>query len=958
MSNKYKSVKRYKFLLILAVVLLCSLLATCACAKPESEEPGHKHDYVESVIPATCTQDGLKTFTCECGDSYDQVIKASGHSLKYADNDGGSQHWQECENCDYETEKVAHDYKTVLSSEPSSCTQMGFELRKCECGAMSKQELPLIDHSLKIATNNTQHWQECENCDYETEKVNHSYSIPVSSQPSTCTQKGSELVKCECGATTSRDLPLASHKFTKHTYDSEGHYTVCSVCQTPNPGEEKQKHQYSEKVVTELTCTQDERTKFSCDCGYSYTDVTEKATGHELDKTQFTKRTPSGHFYECGKCGNEVMEQHESIDAECPDGYNRPATCYREGHQDQQCTVCELVYHETTPMTDEHNFSTEWERSGTFHWHPCLNGDGACTAKSDETQHTFVTVREEPTCTEKGTEHKECLCGAVQSGSNRTLPALGHDYEETVLTPATCTQAGEVKKDCRVCGDSVVEPIAQLKHDLSVWDADDVHHWHVCPNCDTVLDYTSGNHNYRIKETVLATCTQDGYKLEECTACAHVKRTTLEAHHNYYSTDEGRVDPTCNKLGTHVEICDVCGDRITVVDEHLGYADHNIFYHEKKEATEDTDGNIAYWECRVCGKYFSSHNCENEYDKDEVIIPAPKTIDVKTIGELQEIALDNFVNEASNDWYRITLTVDAVDISDGVLLLTDENGDVMWVSVNDFNYNLASIYEGDIVTVRGHLIAIEGEITLDGAQILEVIYEDDGLVDLIFKISGDIDYVMLYYTTYIYDEPEYVVSYGQTFNLNNYRYLLVGDELTLTYENYNGTVIKYLVVNGKSYTTVNGQLTIEVTESLCIEIEFSKWNENNVTVEGFDTSWQAEVRVNPYITYKYVNGNNDSGHIVKGSYLRFYVENAYITRIEIQFENYNLTDVAKNTINVGKSEQSKSATSYKLSGTTATLTFSEADGLAFFEYSASASQARIASIKIHYNTYNTVFTWN
>lgn len=40
----------------------------------------HTHTYVENVVPATCTVDGEKTFTCSvCGDSYKESIKAIGH---------------------------------------------------------------------------------------------------------------------------------------------------------------------------------------------------------------------------------------------------------------------------------------------------------------------------------------------------------------------------------------------------------------------------------------------------------------------------------------------------------------------------------------------------------------------------------------------------------------------------------------------------------------------------------------------------------------------------------------------------------------------------------------------------------------------------------------------------------------------------------------------------------------
>lgn len=43
----------------------------------------HTHSYDAGVVTkeATCTEDGVKTFTCECGDSYTEVITATGHSF-------------------------------------------------------------------------------------------------------------------------------------------------------------------------------------------------------------------------------------------------------------------------------------------------------------------------------------------------------------------------------------------------------------------------------------------------------------------------------------------------------------------------------------------------------------------------------------------------------------------------------------------------------------------------------------------------------------------------------------------------------------------------------------------------------------------------------------------------------------------------------------------------------------
>ena len=39
----------------------------------------HKHSYKEKIILPTCTEDGTKKFSCECGDTYIEIIPATGH---------------------------------------------------------------------------------------------------------------------------------------------------------------------------------------------------------------------------------------------------------------------------------------------------------------------------------------------------------------------------------------------------------------------------------------------------------------------------------------------------------------------------------------------------------------------------------------------------------------------------------------------------------------------------------------------------------------------------------------------------------------------------------------------------------------------------------------------------------------------------------------------------------------
>lgn len=52
-------------------------------ATPEATEESHTHNYTEEITTdATCETDGIKTFTCECGDTYTETIVSTGHTYE------------------------------------------------------------------------------------------------------------------------------------------------------------------------------------------------------------------------------------------------------------------------------------------------------------------------------------------------------------------------------------------------------------------------------------------------------------------------------------------------------------------------------------------------------------------------------------------------------------------------------------------------------------------------------------------------------------------------------------------------------------------------------------------------------------------------------------------------------------------------------------------------------------
>lgn len=69
----------------------------------------HTHRYTEAITPATCTEAGLKTYICTCGDSYTEIIPALGHDLSHHDakavtcTEAGWAAYDTCTRCDYST---------------------------------------------------------------------------------------------------------------------------------------------------------------------------------------------------------------------------------------------------------------------------------------------------------------------------------------------------------------------------------------------------------------------------------------------------------------------------------------------------------------------------------------------------------------------------------------------------------------------------------------------------------------------------------------------------------------------------------------------------------------------------------------------------------------------------------------------------------------------------------------
>ena len=209
-------------------------------------------------------------------------------------------------------------------------------------------------------------------------------------------------------------------------------------------------------------------------------------------------------------------------------------------------------------------------------------------------EHDLVKTEEVgPTCVSAGNfEYYTCSkCGKFFSdkdGKNEVeenswiLPATGlHSYDDGKVTQAaTCTTDGVKTYTCSVCGKTMTEPIEHTGHNYGNWVKDsDTRHKRTCANDSSHVEYE----DHQFDEGVLVE------------------------------------DPDCTSPGKRKYTCTVCGGDVIKDIPALG---HNMRYVPRYEAECEEDGCIGHYECKLCGRYFSTISDDAEIEEKDIIIPA------------------------------------------------------------------------------------------------------------------------------------------------------------------------------------------------------------------------------------------------------------------------------------------------------------------------------------------------
>lgn len=382
----------------------------------------HTHSYTSAVTKEpTCTENGICTYTCSCGASYEDVVPAKGHTfggweIKQPTCEQSGVREKTCVDCSYKEAwaipATGHSWSDWKITKEATETETGSQERSCSnCNKTETQTIPKLTHT-------------------------HKYTSQITKE-ATCTENGEKTYTCSCGDTYTETIPATGHN-------------------------------YVEKVTKEPTCTEAGEKTYTCSvCGASYTESMD-ATGHTWGDWNVEKAASceaSGTQKRiCSICGKEETNNIPATGHSYEDVIDTAATCTTAGKKHQECSVCGKKTSSVTIPATGHSFGEPVVTN------PTCTEDGTSvitcetcgyekTTTLPATGHDYETTVTEPTCTEKGNTTKTCKnCGDTIVSDE--VEALGHEESDPITTEGTfnpetgrytpgtqdvkCTRCGEV----------------------------------------------------------------------------------------------------------------------------------------------------------------------------------------------------------------------------------------------------------------------------------------------------------------------------------------------------------------------------------------------------------------------------------------------------------------------------------------------------------------------------------
>ena len=278
--------------------------------------------------------------------------------------------------------------------------------------------------------------------------------------------------------------------------------------------------------------------------------------------------------------------------------------CYLPGTDNYERTYSAPV----TVTVHEHNWSDTWSSDGSCHWHECTVAGCPITDNSQKDGYAVHSYNQQvvsdtylasaATCTAPAKYYYSCVCGAKGTETFENGDALGHSWGNWQSNgndthTRTCSVCGDTESQncsggeatctalavCDICGEEYGEVNAARHTNLVKTEAKpathmtegNIEYWY-CDGCDKYFSDEAGTKEIALANTVIPKLTAHTYDQEEYGEVNAARHT-------------------------------------------------NLVKTEAKPATHMTEGNIEYWYCDGCDKYFSDEAGTEEIALANTVIP-------------------------------------------------------------------------------------------------------------------------------------------------------------------------------------------------------------------------------------------------------------------------------------------------------------------------------------------------
>ena len=272
---------------------------------------------------------------------------------------------------------------------------------------------------------------------------------------------------------------------------------------------------------------------------------------------------------------------------------------------------------------------------GAFETENCSGGNATCTKKAvcdvcgkaygefDGTNHEGG-VQEWTTRTAFVHEQKWNCCGAVIVASE------AHEWKDGV-----CRECGYVclhndtdkNHICDYCEKIISEHEDKDKNHIcdycekTISEHEDADKNHICDYCEKTIS----EHEDKDKNHICDYCEktisehEDADKNHICDYCEKI----ISEHED---TDKNHICDYCGKgitnhsggkaTCTEKAVCEICNEPYGEID---GASHADLRHIEAKTATKDAEGNVEYWYCEACNKYYSDEAATKEIKKTDTV---------------------------------------------------------------------------------------------------------------------------------------------------------------------------------------------------------------------------------------------------------------------------------------------------------------------------------------------------